>query len=517
LAENERLWMLSLSQERYNVGKSLLDHLVYAQSWGGYDEDTMGVFNEQISSLQGAWGGGGSLADDLDRIAQYKLPSDEMALGGEGLVGARRVREQLEEAIAITEARYGMSTSAGGTAMAISERDDLLQKYRALYNTITYMIPLVKDNLYNFRMYPDLKEQYTDELAELIGVTGQGGALFDTKMKMAELRSMDFSGLQLEALQKRMALAEMTPSLDDDIGIQREIVSFWGTKLNRLMSSGGSDADITEAASSFRSAKEALSGMVDERREMPLGEFQRQLALAGLTPDMQDDIDVQRDIVEYWRQRLYRLTTVWNGTDSQVAEAANGLSSSRDLLAQMVTQRAMSPLAEFEKQMALAQLTPDFKDDISVQRDVVEFWEARLRKLLNSNGTTEAITEAARSLKSARDTLETLRAPGDVEGAKAALLADMLRTANLRTAVSQKQYAVLDQFAEGTPFVPQTGPYMLHRGEQVIPANQNGPEIRVVIEDNRTRVFVDGQEEKAIVQRGSRRYGSRPAPGAVGR
>lgn len=36
--------------------------------------------------------------------------------------------------------------------------------------------------------------------------------------------------------------------------------------------------------------------------------------------------------------------------------------------------------------------------------------------------------------------------------------------------------SVLDGFADGVAYVPRTGPYMLHQGERVVPAAQNGPQ-----------------------------------------
>lgn len=39
-------------------------------------------------------------------------------------------------------------------------------------------------------------------------------------------------------------------------------------------------------------------------------------------------------------------------------------------------------------------------------------------------------------------------------------------------------FKVLDSYATGTPYVPKTGLYQLHEGEAVIPANQNGTEMK---------------------------------------
>lgn len=38
---------------------------------------------------------------------------------------------------------------------------------------------------------------------------------------------------------------------------------------------------------------------------------------------------------------------------------------------------------------------------------------------------------------------------------------------------SGQPFGTMRSYQTGTPFVPQTGPAMLHRGEQVVPAGQN--------------------------------------------
>lgn len=43
---------------------------------------------------------------------------------------------------------------------------------------------------------------------------------------------------------------------------------------------------------------------------------------------------------------------------------------------------------------------------------------------------------------------------------------------------------VLDSYQAGTPYVPRTGPYMLHKGEQVVPAHQNRGGGDVIVQGN---------------------------------
>lgn len=62
---------------------------------------------------------------------------------------------------------------------------------------------------------------------------------------------------------------------------------------------------------------------------------------------------------------------------------------------------------------------------------------------------------------------------------------------------------LLDSYHDGTPFVPRTGPYLLHRGERVVDAatNARGMDIRVIVEDHTTRVEVNGREVDARIER----------------
>jgi hypothetical protein len=56
----------------------------------------------------------------------------------------------------------------------------------------------------------------------------------------------------------------------------------------------------------------------------------------------------------------------------------------------------------------------------------------------------------------------------------------------------------LDDFATGTPYVPQTGPYLLHQGERVVPASQNtgGGGMSLVINQS----FAAGTDAKTVNQ-----------------
>jgi hypothetical protein len=97
----------------------------------------------------------------------------------------------------------------------------------------------------------------------------------------------------------------------------------------------------------------------------------------------------------------------------------------------------------------------------------------------------------------------------------------LLKESNLRYAVSQAQYKVLADvpyagaFARGG-VVPGSGPMLatVHGGERITPAGQ--ADVRVVIQDQRTRVWVNDQEVRAIVKdetrkqaRGTPRAGAR--------
>jgi hypothetical protein len=232
---------------------------------------------------------------------------------------------------------------------------------------------------------------------------------------------------------------------------------------------------------------------------------------------MDDDILAQSRLVGHYGYWFTRARA--SGDSAQIIQAANDLKSAQETLQDMKMERA---LGGFRRDLALAGLTPDLADDIAAQQQVASFWRRRLDSLLGSGTATDSqIAEAAENLKSARDSLVSMRGEGD-DGLSAELLRTLLQQANIRTAVSQAQYGVLDQYQRGTGFVPQTGPYMLHRGEAVIPANQNGAEVVVYVNGDivnvpsgRSPVEVEGA--KAIVQRGSRGYGRRPLPGAVGR
>jgi TP901 family phage tail tape measure protein len=450
LSESERKWMLALSQERYNVGQSLLSHLVYARSWGGYDDDTMAEFYSQITDLQGITGSGGSLAGDRRRIAEYQQPSDQALALPQNVRDLINRRAYIEEQIELAEGRFGRVSSPWGEAMAPAERDVLLGRYQALLKTLQqtwYGLTSEVGRLKGFPGTQDTIEDYRDQIRELVGRTGQGGSIGATKTKIADLKEMDFT--------------------------------------------------------------QAL-------REQKLLTLQKNLALATRTPGMEDDITAQGRIVGHYRYWFQRALA--SGNAAEITQMANDLSNAEETWRDM---KLDNTLGGFEKNLALAALTPDLADDIAAQQQVASFWQRRLDNLLGSGTATNAqITEAAQNLKSARDSLSSMRGEGD-DGLSAELLRTLLQQANIRTAVSQAQYGVLDQFQQGTGFVPQTGPYMLHRGEAVIPANQNAEVVVYVngdivnVPSGRSPVEVEGA--KAIVQRGSRGYGRRPLPGAVGR
>jgi hypothetical protein len=113
------------------------------------------------------------------------------------------------------------------------------------------------------------------------------------------------------------------------------------------------------------------------------------------------------------------------------------------------------------------------------------------------------------------------------DGGRAETLAELLREANLRTQVSERQFDVLKNFpAFGGSFAtggvvpgPAGAPRTIiaHGGETIVPEGGAGPSVRVVIQDERVRVFVDDVEQ--IVERTMRREarrGGRVMPGRPG-
>lgn len=66
-------------------------------------------------------------------------------------------------------------------------------------------------------------------------------------------------------------------------------------------------------------------------------------------------------------------------------------------------------LASIEKDIALAGLTDPLSDDIAKTGKLQDFWEAVLARLQSTGGTDEQITEAATSLKAAKDSLASLK------------------------------------------------------------------------------------------------------------
>jgi hypothetical protein len=103
-------------------------------------------------------------------------------------------------------------------------------------------------------------------------------------------------------------------------------------------------------------------------------------------------------------------------------------------------------------------------------------------------------------------------------------LTQLLTQANQRTAVSEAQFGVLSKLPFGGSFAqggivpgPIGAPTMIiaHGGESVRPAGAN---VRVIMEDHRTRVFVNDVEQ-AVEQAGRRqsRTARRRLPGSTGR
>ena len=98
-------------------------------------------------------------------------------------------------------------------------------------------------------------------------------------------------------------------------------------------------------------------------------------------------------------------------------------------------------------------------------------------------------------------------------------LRELLRQTNLRLAVSQAQYPAFGgSFASGGVVPgPRGAPRTIiaHGGEKVTPSGQT--DVRVVIQDQRTRVFVDDREVRAIVKDETRRQARRANRPLAGR
>jgi TP901 family phage tail tape measure protein len=196
LSEGERLWMLALSQERFNVGQSLLDHLKYAQSWGGYDSDTMAEFYSQITDLQGITGSGGSLAADKQRIAEYQQASAETLAVAAYLKNLITQRAIIEEQIELKEVQFGKASSQWGEALSPDERDILLERYQALLSTLQKTWYSLMSEVGRLTGLPGTQDTITtieEDIRELVGWTGLGGSIGDTKIKIADLTGMDFT------------------------------------------------------------------------------------------------------------------------------------------------------------------------------------------------------------------------------------------------------------------------------------------------------------------------------------
>ena len=178
-----------------------------------------------------------------------------------------------------------------------------------------------------------------------------------------------------------------------------------------------------------------------------------------------------------------------------------------------------SYLDAIEAMIAEAGLTPELTDDISGYTALVSYWEQALSGLKASGGSFSDIASAASSLKSARDTLASLTGSGSTSGSssgssvaseldalKLAQAMDTIRRLNVgiaQNSVFAGTFATGGNIPAGAwGIAGERGPEIVH-GPAQVHSNRDSqsmlkPEVRVVLEDNRTIVTVDGQVEAIV-------------------
>lgn len=175
-----------------------------------------------------------------------------------------------------------------------------------------------------------------------------------------------------------------------------------------------------------------------------------------------------------------------------------------------------SVLEAIEAAIALAALTPDtLEDDIAGYRQLVHYWTTLLAHLQATGGSYSEIGTAASSLKSAQDTLDDLLRgleptkpdTSELDALKYEQALATIRRLNVgiaQNSVFAGTFAAGGSIPSGAwGIAGERGPELVSGPAQVY-SNRDSqqmlkPEVRVVIEDNRTRVMVDGKEVEAIV------------------
>jgi TP901 family phage tail tape measure protein len=162
-------------------------------------------------------------------------------------------------------------------------------------------------------------------------------------------------------------------------------------------------AEVDEVADQMLGLKASLKDFDDQIKERtgPRGQANRDLALASLTADTEDDRQALTKLRDIAAQQLEEAKRV--GDPQAIADAANDLKGAVDALA------AATPRAEdfASRDLAMASLTERLDDDKSAIQTLIGLAEQQLAAALQTADPRDDI-DAANNLKGLRDQLKSL-------------------------------------------------------------------------------------------------------------
>ena len=200
---------------------------------------------------------------------------------------------------------------------------------------------------------------------------------------------------RLGPIQAMQAMAEITPSLADDVLVTAALHSEWLGILGEAQKSGD-PARIQEAASNVAQLGRQLQQLHDQHRTMGP---QSALAVAGLTTTLTDDVTALTDLAAI---QATIFNEAWaSGDVARITDAATALAATRQQLRQVQDQAALLPL---NSALAVAELSEGTEDDAAALQQLEAHWVQMLQRA-QAEGDHQGIIDAAGQLRSVRDRL----------------------------------------------------------------------------------------------------------------
>ncbi len=217
-------------------------------------------------------------------------------------------------------------------------------------------------------------------------------------------------------IERSTALAGITPDLGDDTEAAAGAVGYWGSELAKAKKSKNF-ARITESATNFKAAKDALDTAKSEQKTAPLDAM---AAMASLTPSIADDLQASSMYVTHWAAELQ--SAFKSGDQKKITTAAAGLAAAQEQVKQQARQQKLEPV---ELATAQAGGTLTLTDDITALEGVINYWGDLYREA-EAAGNIGDMTEALGNIHSGYEGLKQLKERAATEPLLAAqALADL--------------------------------------------------------------------------------------------